>query len=226
MTLRSCSARAERPGSGNWTMSWWTTTWGAATLRIRPSSSLRRSASTNVMRSASGAGGRRLSRPTTCSTAGSAASRAATRAPSGPDTPVIRTRRVGSTEALRRSGAGRLAAGGGLLRRGRGLELGDARLEGVDPGAQRVELLGRGRPQPLDGLADAAGDRGGLVAERLAQAVGDADQLVGELLGALLHRPGALRRGAEGAFHGGAQLVGAGPAGTSGIGLLGHRQRF
>src|SRR4051794_26352247 len=207
MTLRSCRLRADRPGSGNWTMSRWTTTCGAAGFSVPARSPVRRSASTKVMRCASAPGGRRVSRPMTCSTPGSLARRVATRAPSGLDTPVMSTRR-GVTDRSGRSGAG--AAGGralgggaapvggrrgcgalGLRPRG-GFQVRDALLEGRDLLAQRLQLVGRRRAQLLQDLADAGGC---------------ADELVGEVGGALLDRCSTAGGGPEGPFDGGAQLL-------------------
>src|SRR4051812_42863830 len=96
ITVRSCSCRAARPGSGNCGMSACTTA-STADARISVlSCGVRRSASTSVISEATSGGGVRVSMPTTRSTSGSASSARARPVPQKLATPVMRIRRAGT----------------------------------------------------------------------------------------------------------------------------------
>src|SRR3954468_21754566 len=222
MTLTSWRVARGRPGSGNWTMSLWTTVSTAAartagarsglrrsawTTSMRSArSGLRRSAWTTSMRSARSVSTARVSTPTTRSTPASLARQRASRAPNAFATPVMRTRRP-ATRALRSGGGRRRRAGRRLLGR-RTLGRRGAPARG---GASRLELLeaglgGRDAVAPGGGLV---GARGPQLFERLTEAPGGGHELVGELLGALAREAGLAGRRLDGLRRGRAHGVAA-----------------
>src|SRR4051794_29822673 len=216
MTLTSWRVARGRPGSGNWTMSLWTTVSTAAARTAGARSGLRRSAWTTSMRSARSGSTARVSTPTTRSTPASLARQRASRAPNGFATPVMRTRRP-ATRALRSGGgrwrragrrrAGRRRAGRRLLgrrtlgRRGAPARGGASRLELLDASLERRDALAQGR--------ELVGARGPQIFERLTEAPGGGHELVGELLGALAREAGLAGRRLDGLRRGRAHGVAA-----------------
>src|SRR3954465_12443749 len=230
MTLTSWRVARGRPGSGNWTMSLWTTVSTAAARTAGARSGLRRSAWTTSMRSARSGSTARVSTPTTRSTPASLARQRASRAPNAFATPVMRTRRP-ATRALRSGGgrwrrAGRRRAGRGLLgrralgrrggaaggggrrlgrrtlgRRGAPARGGASRLELLDASLERRDALAQGR--------ELVGARGPQLFERLTEAPGGGHELVGELLGALAREAGLAGRRLDGLRRGRAHGVAA-----------------
>src|SRR3954454_5063896 len=180
MALTSWRVARERPGSGNWTMSLWTTVSTAAARTAGARSGPRRSAWTTSMRSARWGSTARVSTPTTRSTPASLARQRASRAPNAFATPVMRTRRP-ATRALRSGGGRRRRAGRQLLgrrtlgRRGAPARGGASRLELLDAGLERRDALAQGR--------ELVGARRPQIFERLPEPPGGGHELVGDLLG-------------------------------------------
>src|SRR4051812_13562348 len=190
MTLTSWRVARGRPGSGNWTMSLWTTVSTAAARTAGVRSGLRRSAWTTSMRSARSRSTARVSTPTTRSTPASLARRRASRAPNAFATPVMRTRRP-ATRALRSGRGGRRLLGRRTLgRRGAPARGGASRLERLDASLERRDALAQ--------RGELVGARGPQVLERLTEAPGGGHELVGDLLGALARDAGLSGRRLDG----------------------------
>ena len=182
MTLMSWMAARGRPGSGNWTMSLWTTVSTAAARTTGAEVGAAQVGLHDV-----DALGEARGRPPVCRRPRRALRRVIREAPRQPRTE--RVRHAGdqdapaATRALRcgRDGGGRLGrrplGRRALGRRGAPARGGARRLELLDASLERLDALAQG-----DSSSAAAARR---FFERLAHAPGGRHQLVGDLLGAL-----------------------------------------
>ena len=222
MTLTSWSDARGRPGSGNWTMSLWTTVSTAAARTTGGRSGLRRSACDDV----DALGELGIDRPRVdaddaldAGVVGQAAREPRAErvrhagdedAPAGHASPALRWRTAAAAALAGGGSAGGGSAGGGsrlgggvgrrrlgrraLGRRGAPARGGAGRLELLDASLERLDALAQGD--------ELVGARRAQVLERLAEAPGGGHELVGELLGALAREAGlaggrldGLRRG-------------------------------
>ena len=225
MTLTSWSVARGRPGSGNWTMSLWTTVStaaartsggqvGAAQVGLhdvdalgelgvdRPRVDADDALDAGVVRQAA-----REPRAERVRHAGDED------APAGHASPALRWRTGGGRPAAGRPAAARPAAGRpaarrpaalgrrALGRRGAPARRGAGRLELLDASLERLDALAQGD--------ELVGARRAQVLERLAEAPGGGHELVGELLGALAGEAGLAGGRLDGLGRGGAHGVAA-----------------